>query len=162
MDEIIYPFPNCSGVAVEVWEWISYFIPQFTWMLELKLICVSKNGSLVLSSLDFPNMIVSLRNCCKKGHKTSKYIHHHLKDWEIRNTACTCRCCAIACSSRLCTFWYSLSKDVYNESIEVARVVKFTPSIPNLRSALQRRYGSGSAFIWNFNHMITVYVSSVW
>ena len=23
-DEITYPFPNISGAAVEVWEWISY------------------------------------------------------------------------------------------------------------------------------------------
>ena len=26
-DEIIYPFPNFNGAAVEVWEWISNFIP---------------------------------------------------------------------------------------------------------------------------------------
>ena len=57
---------------------------------------------------------------------------------------------------------------VQNVSIEIARVVKFTPSKRNLRSALQRRYGagaslldSGSAFVWNFNQMITVHVSSV-
>ena len=28
-DEIAYPFPNFNGGAVEVWEWISYFIPHF-------------------------------------------------------------------------------------------------------------------------------------
>ena len=28
-DEISYPFPNFSGCTVEVWEWISNFIPQF-------------------------------------------------------------------------------------------------------------------------------------
>ena len=28
-DEIIYPFPNFNGCTVEVWEWISNFIPHF-------------------------------------------------------------------------------------------------------------------------------------
>ena len=28
-DEITYPFPNFSGCTVEVWEWISKFIPYF-------------------------------------------------------------------------------------------------------------------------------------
>ena len=28
--EITYPFPNFNGVNVEVWEWISNFIPHFT------------------------------------------------------------------------------------------------------------------------------------
>ena len=28
-DEITYPFPNFNGVTVEVWEWISNFIPCF-------------------------------------------------------------------------------------------------------------------------------------
>ena len=28
-DEIIHPFPNSNGCTVEVWEWISNFIPQF-------------------------------------------------------------------------------------------------------------------------------------
>ena len=29
-DEIIYPFPNFNGAAVEVWEWIRSFIPHLT------------------------------------------------------------------------------------------------------------------------------------
>ena len=29
-DEITYPFPNFNGFTVEVWEWISIFIPHFT------------------------------------------------------------------------------------------------------------------------------------
>ena len=28
-DEITYPFPNSNGCTVEVWEWISNFIPHF-------------------------------------------------------------------------------------------------------------------------------------
>ena len=28
-DEITYPFPNFNGATVEVWEWISNFIPHF-------------------------------------------------------------------------------------------------------------------------------------
>ena len=28
-DEITYPFPNFNGGTVEVWEWISYFVPHF-------------------------------------------------------------------------------------------------------------------------------------
>ena len=28
--EITYPFPNFNGATVEVWKWISNFIPQFT------------------------------------------------------------------------------------------------------------------------------------
>ena len=29
-DEITYPFTNFNGTAVEVWGWISYFVPHFT------------------------------------------------------------------------------------------------------------------------------------
>ena len=29
-DEITYPFLNFNGATVEVWEWISNFIPHFT------------------------------------------------------------------------------------------------------------------------------------
>ena len=29
-DEIIYPFLNFNGATVDVWEWISNFIPHFT------------------------------------------------------------------------------------------------------------------------------------
>ena len=28
-DEITYPFPNLSGCTIEVWKWISNFIPHF-------------------------------------------------------------------------------------------------------------------------------------
>ena len=28
-DEITYPFPNFNGCTVEVWKWISNFIPHF-------------------------------------------------------------------------------------------------------------------------------------
>ena len=28
-DEMTYPFPNFNGYTVEVWEWISIFIPHF-------------------------------------------------------------------------------------------------------------------------------------
>ena len=30
LDEITYPFPNFNGAIVEVWEWISDFVPYFT------------------------------------------------------------------------------------------------------------------------------------
>ena len=51
-DEITYPFPNFKGGTVEVWEWISNFIPHFTMhvityqysILGLKLNNVSKMG----------------------------------------------------------------------------------------------------------------------
>ena len=49
-DEITYPFLNYNGATVEVKEWISNFIPHFTWvcdylsMLGLKLIHVIKRG----------------------------------------------------------------------------------------------------------------------
>ena len=29
LDKITYPFPNFNGPTVEVWEWISNFIPHF-------------------------------------------------------------------------------------------------------------------------------------
>ena len=29
-DEIAYPFPNFNDTTVEVWKWISNFIPHFT------------------------------------------------------------------------------------------------------------------------------------
>ena len=28
---ITYPFPNLNGCTVQVWEWISNFIPHFKW-----------------------------------------------------------------------------------------------------------------------------------
>ena len=28
-DEIIYPFPNFNGATIEVWKWVSNFIPHF-------------------------------------------------------------------------------------------------------------------------------------
>ena len=31
-DEITYPFQNLNGAAVEVWKWVSNFIPYFTGM----------------------------------------------------------------------------------------------------------------------------------
>ena len=48
-DEITYPFSNFDGCIVEVWEWISNFIPHFydcyhLSMLILKLNNVSKMG----------------------------------------------------------------------------------------------------------------------
>ena len=41
-DEIAYSFQNFIGKAVEVWEWIHYFIPQF--VTGLKLIHVKNRG----------------------------------------------------------------------------------------------------------------------
>ena len=29
-DEITYPFPNFNGATIEIWEWLSNFIPYFT------------------------------------------------------------------------------------------------------------------------------------
>ena len=49
-DEITYPVPNFNGCTVEVWEWISKFIPQvydgyiYLSMLGLDLVHVSKMG----------------------------------------------------------------------------------------------------------------------
>ena len=48
-DEITYPFLNFNGGTVEVYEWISNFIPHIimdviTYMLGLKLNHVSKRG----------------------------------------------------------------------------------------------------------------------
>ena len=47
-NERTYPFPNVNVCAVEVWEWISHFIPHFTYdyssSLWLTLIHVSKGG----------------------------------------------------------------------------------------------------------------------
>ena len=50
-DKITYPFPNVKGATVEVWEWVSKFIPHFTGHVlayffkpGLKLIPVSKGG----------------------------------------------------------------------------------------------------------------------
>ena len=50
-DGIIYPFPNFNGTTVEVWEWISNFIPHFIMDIiaypcwDLKLNHVSKMAS---------------------------------------------------------------------------------------------------------------------
>ena len=48
--EITYPFPNFNGITVEIWEWISNFIPTLYWACDYlsilvdKLIHVSKRG----------------------------------------------------------------------------------------------------------------------
>ena len=31
-DAIIYPLPNFNGATIEVWQWISNFIPHFKWI----------------------------------------------------------------------------------------------------------------------------------
>ena len=54
-DEYTRPFTNFNGVTVEVWEWISNFIPIFYWtcdylsMLGLKLSHIRKKRPLVYS-----------------------------------------------------------------------------------------------------------------
>ena len=56
-DEITYPFPNFEGATVEVWEWISYFIPHFTehvitypcWELSLSMLVKGAPGKISLS-----------------------------------------------------------------------------------------------------------------
>ena len=62
VDEITYPFPNFKGCTVEVWEWMSNFIPHFTghviiypcWDLSLyKGPLVSMCSSLVQNCLMF-------------------------------------------------------------------------------------------------------------
>ena len=60
VDEITYPFPNFNGAAIEVWKWISNFIPQFTGhaidylsMLRLKLNHVSERGTTKCNKVNF-------------------------------------------------------------------------------------------------------------
>ena len=38
-DEVTYPFPNFNGCTVEVWEWISNFIPYFIMGVVAYLCC---------------------------------------------------------------------------------------------------------------------------
>ena len=66
-DEITDPFPNFN-IIVEVWEWISYFIPNFIWcyylrddisdylsITGLKLIHVNESGLMgLIGRLDYP------------------------------------------------------------------------------------------------------------
>ena len=63
MDEIIYPFPNIIGVAIDVWEWISNFIPHFImdvityscWELNQSMLVKGAPGSLCgLGSISKP------------------------------------------------------------------------------------------------------------
>ena len=49
--EITYPFSNFNGCTIEVWEWISYFLPHFVmgvitypWWDKLKLVHISKRN----------------------------------------------------------------------------------------------------------------------
>ena len=73
-DEITYPFPNCNGSTVEVWEWIINFILHFimdlitypchvnetflTWSLLILGICMNTNtwlsGSIGASLMPYP------------------------------------------------------------------------------------------------------------
>ena len=61
-DEITYPFPNFNGCTVEVWEWISDFIPYFyngcnyLSMLGLTLIHVSKRGPWQIQELSINSL----------------------------------------------------------------------------------------------------------
>ena len=56
LDEITYPFPNFNGCTVEVWEWMSNFMPHLIGFVStyhagikrLKLIHVSKRDHIKL------------------------------------------------------------------------------------------------------------------
>ena len=84
MDEITYPFPSFNGTTVEVWEWLSSFIPHFTvrviflCILELKLIYVDLRGPWV--------------SCLDEGGITLKAVKKHLFCWIVAFISIFFRC----------------------------------------------------------------------
>ena len=50
-DEITYPVPSFNAATVEIWEWVSYFIPHFI-MLGLNLNDISNSGPRKVSLTD--------------------------------------------------------------------------------------------------------------
>ena len=66
-DEITYSFPNFNGATVEVWEWISNFIPLMgMWLFihaGLNVLYVSNRGHCLLDRHGFmPFMSPNIRN----------------------------------------------------------------------------------------------------
>ena len=84
MDEITYPFPSFNGTTVEVWEWLSSFIPHFTvrviflCILELKLIYVDLRGPWI--------------SCLDEGGITLKAVKKHLFCWIVAFISIFFRC----------------------------------------------------------------------
>ena len=62
-DEITYQFPNFNGAAVEVWEWISNFIPLFTkHVVTYPCWCVSHYRTLTTWWRDASSCVTSSKN----------------------------------------------------------------------------------------------------
>ena len=83
-DEITYPFPNFNSTAVEVWEWISNFIPTLYWacdylsVLGFQLIYVSVRGfSGPIQKADVCRSLINIDN--------QQYLHRYfaglMRDW---------------------------------------------------------------------------------
>ena len=72
-DEITYPFPNFNGYTVEVWEWISYFIPHFemdviifpfwNWISIIMVIVI-----IIIFIAAFKNTLRNIRRIPFQGH----------------------------------------------------------------------------------------------
>ena len=78
-EEITYPFLNFIGATVEVYEWISNFIPQndgcnYLSMLGFKLIHVSKSGPQAISIHDTAQIPVVSDCFNKDGYVHSREI----------------------------------------------------------------------------------------
>ena len=100
-DEITFPFPNFSGCTVEVWGWMSYFIPHFTGISLLihvghfefihvnkgvpDLLCFQRVWSLIYVFNTFSKMYWTHHYDtdikANKGIKT-KFVGHHVR-WYI-------------------------------------------------------------------------------
>ena len=80
-DEITYPFPNFNGCTVEVWEWISKFIPHF------------------IMDVPFPNF-----NGCTVvvWEWISKFIQHFIMDVITCPCSGYCSCIHWGCISKPC------------------------------------------------------------
>ena len=72
-DESTYPFSNFNSAAIQVWKWISDFIPHFTEHMMLRL-----NLSWSMFVKDVPGFIFG-------PHNHANPEHYNIMDIDIRD-----------------------------------------------------------------------------
>ena len=100
-DGISYPFPNTNDCTVEVWEWISNFIPlydgcNYAPLLKFKLNHVCKRGSEYMSCAGHCNITLNIHHVESCNNSTCLHYPH----WKTTGAWCAflaqsvwCNCC---------------------------------------------------------------------
>ena len=95
-DEITYPFSNFNSATVEVWEWISNFIPHFTGHM-IAYSCWDKKLIQVSKSTCWCQLHQRIYNCCVGSALWSNLMWRSSWDlwhvcWGMRHD---CLCCGL-------------------------------------------------------------------